>query len=108
MVLNYINAEENRVYGRRRGYTETICVRRPWRGRGLARALLARSLRMLQELGLSEAALTVDADSPSGALRLYKSMGFVVDRQSAVYRKPLGTLATGNHHSQSPSLSEGA
>jgi ribosomal protein S18 acetylase RimI-like enzyme len=89
MVLNYISAEENRECNRKRGYTETICVRRPWRRRGLARALLARSLRVLQEQGLTEAALSVDAENPSGALRLYTGMGFVVDKQNAVYRKPL-------------------
>jgi mycothiol synthase len=91
MVLNYINAEENREYRRKRGYTETICVRRPWRRQGLARALLARSFRVLQEQGLTEAGLSVDAENPSGALRLYTSMGFVVDKQTAVYRKPLST-----------------
>lgn len=89
MVLNYINVEENRQYGRKRGYTETICVRLPWRRRGLARALLARSFRVLQEQGLEEAALSVDAENLSGALRLYTSMGFAVDRQIAIYRKPL-------------------
>ena len=52
MVLNYLDDEENRAYGRKRGYTETICVRRPWRRRGLARALLARSFRVLREQGL--------------------------------------------------------
>jgi ribosomal protein S18 acetylase RimI-like enzyme len=92
MVLNYINAEENRQYSRKRGYTETICVRLPWRRRGLARALLARSFRVLQEQGLEEAALSVDAQNPSGALRMYTSMGFVVDRQTAIYRKPLSRL----------------
>ena len=27
--LNFIDEAENRAFGRRRGYTETICVRRP-------------------------------------------------------------------------------
>ncbi len=89
MVLNYVDAEENREYNRNRGHTETICVRRPWRRRGLARALLAKSLRVLQGRGLEEAALSVDAENPSGALRLYTSMGFIVDKQTAIYRKPL-------------------
>ena len=34
MVLNFINRKENAEYHRQRGYTETICVRRPWRRRG--------------------------------------------------------------------------
>jgi mycothiol synthase len=89
MVLNYINTEENREYNRKRGYSETICVRRPWRRRGLARALLARSFRVLKGQGMTEAALSVDAENLSGALRLYTSMGFTVDKQNAIYRKPL-------------------
>ena len=50
-VLNFIHEEENREYGRKRGYTETICVRRPFRRRGLARALIARSFQVLKDSG---------------------------------------------------------
>jgi ribosomal protein S18 acetylase RimI-like enzyme len=89
MVLNYVNADENSRYSRKRGYTETICVRIPWRRRGLARSLLARSFRVLQQQGMEEAALSVDAANPTGALRLYATMGFVVDKQVAMYRKRL-------------------
>ncbi len=89
MVLNYIDHAENREYRRQRGYTEGICVRRPWRRRGLARALLARSLRSLRELGMEEAALEVDAENPNGAGRLYESLGFRVVKQHMTYRKPL-------------------
>ena len=89
MVLNFIDERENEKYGRQRGYTETICVRRPWRQRGLARALIARSFRVLKEAGMEEAALGVDAENPSGALRLYESMGFRTTRRNTVYSKPL-------------------
>jgi mycothiol synthase len=87
MVLNFINHEENREYSRKRGYTEGICVRRPWRRRGLARALIARSFRVLRERGMTEAALGVDAQNPNGALQLYKSMGFRVVERHTTYRK---------------------
>ncbi len=63
-------------------------VRRPWRRRGVARALIARGLEALRERGLDEAILGVDADNPQGALRLYESVGFRLHRRSAVYRKP--------------------
>ena len=89
MVLNFIRQDENDEYGRQRGYTETICVRRPWRQRGLARALIARSFRMLKEQGMTEAALGVDTENPSGALRLYESMGFRPVKRDSVYRKPM-------------------
>jgi len=89
MVQNFIDHAQNEEYGRKRGYTEGICVRRPWRRRGLARALIARSLRLLKELGLEEAALGVDADNPNGALQLYTSMGFRVVKRHTTYQKPL-------------------
>ena len=90
MVLSFIDQEENAEYGRQRGYTETICVRRPWRRQGLARALIARSFLALKERGMTEAALGVDAENLNGALQLYKSMGFGVVKRHATYRKKMG------------------
>lgn len=89
MIRNYISEEENTRYGRQRGYTEYISVRRPWRRRGLARALLARSLRMHKDLGMTQAALSVDSQNPAGALQLYESMGFQLVTRNATYRKLL-------------------
>ncbi|MEX0788790.1 MAG: GNAT family N-acetyltransferase [Anaerolineales bacterium] len=89
MVLNYIDAEENRVHNRSRGYTESISVRRPWRKRGIATALLLQSLALLRDMGFQEAALGVDAENPSGALRVYEGVGFRLVRKFSVYRKPL-------------------
>jgi mycothiol synthase len=88
MVLSFVNAEENAILGRSRGYTEDIAVRRPWRRRGLASALLADSLRALQTLGLQEAALSVDAESPSRALKLYENLGFRAVVDWTFYRRP--------------------
>ncbi len=89
MVQNFVNEEENKEFGRLRGYTEGICVRRPWRRRGLARALIARSFKVIKELGMTEAALGVDAQNPNGALQLYLSMGFQEVKRHTTYRKPL-------------------
>ena len=89
MVLNFIDEGGNQEYHRKRGYTENIAVRRPWRKQGLARALIARSLRLLKEVGMEEAALGVDTQNTSGALRLYEFMGFKPVRQSTTYRKPM-------------------
>jgi mycothiol synthase len=89
MIRNFISEEENRRYNRRRGYTEWISVRRPWRKRGLARALLARSLVMHKDLGMNEAALSVDSQNATGALQLYESMGFRMVTRTPTYRKPL-------------------
>lgn len=88
-VLNYIDKSENEAYGRLRGYTEGIFVRRPWRGQGLAKALIARSLQMLKEVGMTEAGLSVDAENLTGALHLYHKMGFKEVRQHVTFRRPL-------------------
>ena len=89
MVRGYINAEENRTFERKRGWVESISVRRPWRRRGLARALIASTITALRERGMTEGALGVDTENPSGALRLYESCGFVAAQREAVYRRPL-------------------
>ncbi len=89
MVRTFIDEKQNAKFGQKRGYTENISTRRPWRKRGLARALMAHSMRLQKELGMTETALSVDAFNPSGALQLYQSMGFQVIRKEVVYRKPL-------------------
>jgi mycothiol synthase len=89
MVQNFVDAAENEEYGRQRGYTEGICVRRPWRRQGLAKALIARSFHLIKDLGMTEAALGVDAQNPNGALQLYRSMGFQVVKRHTTYQKVL-------------------
>ncbi len=84
-----INKPENEHYNRLRGYTEMISVRRPYRRRGLARALIAESLRVLKERGMAESALMVDTESLTGATRIYEECGFQVASFSIAYRKPL-------------------
>jgi len=88
-VRSYINPVENERFGRLRGYTESISVRRPWRRRGLARALIAASFPLLRARGMTEAALGVDTENTSGALRVYEGCGFVPVSRTATYRKAL-------------------
>ncbi|WP_420631186.1 GNAT family N-acetyltransferase [Candidatus Leptofilum sp.] len=88
-VLNFIDAEENEAFGRKRGYTETIFVRRPWRRRGVAKALITRSFQVLKEAGMEEAALGVDGESPTGAQHLYRQLGFQETNRGVTFRKPL-------------------
>jgi len=87
MVLSYLNEKENEEYNRLRGWTENISVRKAWRRRGLARALLTRSLQMFKDMGMDHAALGVDTQNATGALDLYKSVGFRVEKSYTVYRK---------------------
>ncbi len=89
MVRSFISREENEAYGRRRGYTENISTRRDWRGKGMAAALIARSLVELKDRGMTEAGLAVHTDNLTGALGLYEKMGFVVTHQDVVWEAPL-------------------
>lgn len=89
MVLSYIDRKENAEYNRLRGWTENICVRRPWRKQGLARSLLVQSLHAIKERGMKEAALGVDTQNLSGALHLYESAGFRPIKRFTTYRKPM-------------------
>ena len=57
------------------GYIDTLCVRRPWRGRGLGRALLREAFAELRRRGLPRAYLGVDSENPTGAMGLYESVG---------------------------------
>jgi mycothiol synthase len=88
-IWNEIRAGENEELGLRRGWLGSVYTRRPWRKRGLARALIARSLVLLRERGMTSAALGVDADNPSGALGLYESAGFAVHDRFVAVRRPL-------------------
>ncbi|MGO2721143.1 MAG: GNAT family N-acetyltransferase, partial [Brachybacterium tyrofermentans] len=59
------------------------------RGRGIARAVLARTLEAASQAGYSSAELEVDAESLTGATRLYDALGFVRESVYATYEKPV-------------------
>jgi mycothiol synthase len=88
-VVNGIYAHENAQLGRDIGWLDHVSVRRPWRRRGLASALIARSLLVLRDRGMAIAALGVDAENPTGALGVYERLGFKPHQTWVTYRKPL-------------------
>jgi mycothiol synthase len=89
-VQSWITPYENERLGVRRGWLESISVRRPWRRLGLARAMTAEALRRLKTAGMDEAMLGVDADNPTGALGLYEGLGFEVDDRVEIFGWPPG------------------
>ncbi len=89
VIHNFIDEDENVEYQRKRGYTEGICTRRPWRKKGLARSLLVQSMQMFKAMGFTQTALSVDSQNLSGALRLYESVGYRKVSQQTIYRKPV-------------------
>jgi len=89
VVQNWIWPDENERLGVKRGWLEHISVRRPWRRRGLARAITAASLVRLREAGMVEGMLGVDSENANGALGLYEGLGFVQESRAAAYRRDL-------------------
>jgi ribosomal protein S18 acetylase RimI-like enzyme len=87
VIATTVPAEENERYGRSRVYVASVSVRRPWRRRGLARALLASSLVAAREAGYTSASLGVDSNSPTGATDLYRSLGFEPEKTFIAWRK---------------------
>jgi mycothiol synthase len=71
------------------GYVGAIGVRRPWRGRGLAKTLLLHSFADFHRRGQTRATLNVDADSPIRATHLYDRVGMHVESCGVVYEKAL-------------------
>jgi GNAT superfamily N-acetyltransferase len=88
-VLNWVHEEENRQMDRKWGYTEMITVLRPYRGRGLAKALITRSMRMLRDMGMETANLGVDTENLSGALGLYTGLGYKTIKTYMIYGKDM-------------------
>ena len=91
-VLNVIDREENAALGVERGGLDSVFTRRAWRKRGLARALIVRSLHLLRSRGLDVAVLGVDADNPNGAFALYESAGFEARERFVAWRKPMESV----------------
>ncbi len=71
------------------GWVELLGVLRKWRRRGLGLALLLHSLRALRGRGLARAGLAVDAQSLTGATRLYEKAGMDVIHRYVTFEKEL-------------------
>jgi mycothiol synthase len=87
--LCVIHEDDNRASNRKEGYIELLGTIRGWRGKGLGKSLLLHGLRSLRSAGLDTALLGVDSISPTGANKLYESVGFTVRYRDFIYNRPL-------------------
>jgi len=71
------------------GFVGAIGVRKPWRKRGLALALLRHAFAEFYRRGKQRVALGVDADNPTGATRLYERAGMHVAYEAVAYGKDI-------------------
>ncbi|AXJ10793.1 GNAT family N-acetyltransferase [Arthrobacter sp. PM3] len=87
------DAEAALTRGVREGYTELLGVRREFRGRGIAQALLSDAMRRFAAAGMDVASLDVDSENPTGALALYVKMGYAPVNRSMAWDKELPPAA---------------
>ncbi len=71
------------------GFIGALGVRKPWRRRGVAQALLQHAFAEFYRRGKRRVALGVDAENPTGATRLYERAGMHVGFEAVAYGKEL-------------------
>jgi len=71
------------------GYVNILGVRRGWRKHGLGLALLQHAFGEFHRRGQMHVELGVDANSLTGALRLYEKAGMYVYHQNDLFEKEL-------------------
>jgi ribosomal protein S18 acetylase RimI-like enzyme len=76
-------------YDADQGLVGSIGVRRPWRKRGLGLALLRHAFNEFYRRGTRKVGLGVDAQSLTGALRLYENAGMHIEQADDFYEKEL-------------------
>jgi mycothiol synthase len=77
------------VRGPETGWVNVLAVRRPWRRRGLGRALLLHAFREFRRRRYGKVGLNVDGENLTGAVRLYEQAGMRVAHREDSYRKGL-------------------
>lgn len=79
-VVGYVKTDRYEqdwaVAGYSSGYVHLLGTLREWRGRGVAKALLAATMAAQRADGIEYAELGVDTENPSGAQGLYAALGF--------------------------------
>jgi mycothiol synthase len=84
-----IDPEGNAAGNISEGTVDILGTRRGFRRIGLGRAVLQAGMRVLKAAGMETAVLGVDAENPTGALKLYESEGFYVANTTVNYQKDL-------------------
>jgi mycothiol synthase len=86
-ALAYVFESDTRATGRRCVYFGQIGALPAVRGRGLASAAVAESLRAAAERQCDLAGLQVDSENGTGAVGLYERLGFAVTRRATSWAR---------------------
>jgi len=87
--INWVDEAKNRQRNVKEGWIEAVGVIPERRGIGIASALLSHSMDEFKASGLEQAALDVDTQNPTGALRLYEKLGFIAVKRMIAFTKTL-------------------
>jgi len=85
-VAGVVRCETRRDGG---GWIGALGVLKPWRRRGVGRALLLHAFSEFHGRGAPHVGLGVDAQNPTGATRLYEGAGMRVVKEDVIYEKEL-------------------
>lgn len=77
--------DDDSLLGGKFAWVDNVGTLAEWRGRGIATQLITAALNAYRDAGLEHAAINVDSDNPTGAYRLYESLGFSRWRETVVY-----------------------
>jgi mycothiol synthase len=95
-VVGYVGANLEADEDPARGYVSLLGVRKAYRRRGLGEALLRHTFRELAARGRRGCDLHVDADSLTGATRLYERVGMRAHPRYATWEKELRSGSAGS------------
>jgi len=77
-TMNGYYPEDEKMTGRREGWVESLGVKRAWRQRGVASALIEHSFNAFLGAGMTHSMIGVDTENPTGAFGLYEGLGYEV------------------------------
>ena len=86
---NAVYEEDWEASGRSEAWIGGLGVLPDWRKRGIASALLGRSMEAMKTAGLEAAMIGVDSASPSGAQHLYQAVGFRTQFTATTWQREL-------------------
>lgn len=69
------------------GYIGSLSIRRPWRRRGVGRALTLHALNTFYQRGTRKVLTDTDGDSLTNAYRVYQTAGMQIFRRELVHEK---------------------
>lgn len=84
--LSSRHPSEDEMLGRRDAWIDSLGTLREWRGRGIASAFVVHSLHAFLAAGCTHASIGVDSENPTGAARLYRSLGFELQHRRITHQ----------------------